>query len=91
MKNTLKKITAAALAFVLLGAGSVFTRTVAPKSDNTLVASAASCNNCHGGSYHVTSKWDVYPIRIGFYNVQYIWVETVYCSLCGTTLETHVY
>lgn len=90
MKNTLKKITAAALAFVLLGAGSVFTRTVAPKSDNTLVASAASCNNCHGGSYHVTSKLDVYPIWTGDY-VYYICVETVYCGLCGKTLETHVY
>lgn len=91
MKHKLKRLSATALAFVLLGAGSVVTKNVAPKSDNTLTAYAASCTHCHGGSYHVASKYDVYRIPIGYNHVYYMCIETVYCSLCGTTLETHVY
>lgn len=41
MKNIVKKITAAAMAFTLLGAGSAAIKSVSPKADNTLVASAA--------------------------------------------------
>lgn len=42
MKNMIKKIAAAAMAFTLLGTGTAVTKTIAPKADNTLVASAAS-------------------------------------------------
>ena len=41
LSKTLKKVTAAAMAFVLLGTGTAITKTVSPKSDNTLSASAA--------------------------------------------------
>jgi outer membrane protein assembly factor BamB len=44
MKSVLKKIAATAMAFTLLGTGTAITQTVSPKSDNTLVASAA-CNH----------------------------------------------
>ena len=42
MKNTIKKITAFAMAFTLLGAGSAITKSVAPKFDNSITASAAN-------------------------------------------------
>lgn len=40
MKNVIKKISAAAMAFTLLGAGTVITNTIAPQASNTLTASA---------------------------------------------------
>jgi len=42
MKNVIKKITAAAMAFTLLGAGSAVIKSAAPKTDNTIVANAAN-------------------------------------------------
>ena len=42
MKNTFKKLTALAMAFTILGAGSAISKAVAPKSVNTLTASAIS-------------------------------------------------
>ena len=45
MKNAVKKITAAAMAFTLLGAGTTFTKTISPKSNNTLVASAVNSDD----------------------------------------------
>ena len=42
MKNPLKKLTAAVMAFTLLGAGTSFTKALSPQSDNTLTASATS-------------------------------------------------
>jgi len=40
MKNTVKKIAGFAMAFTLLGTGTVITKTISPESDNTIVASA---------------------------------------------------
>lgn len=40
MKNTVKKIAGFAMAFTLLGTGTVVTKTISPESDNTIVASA---------------------------------------------------
>ena len=42
MKNIIKKISVIAMAFTLLGAGSTVAKTVSPKTDNTISASAAS-------------------------------------------------
>ena len=42
MKNTFKKLTALAMSFALLGAGSAISKAIAPKSVNTLTASAIS-------------------------------------------------
>ena len=50
MKNVLKKIAAAAMAFTLIGAGSAITNTVAPEASNTITASAA--NHAHGQFYY---------------------------------------
>ena len=40
MKNVIKKIASIAMAFTLLGTGTAVTKTISPKFDNTLVASA---------------------------------------------------
>ena len=42
MKNIIKKVTAFAMAFTLLGAGTTAVKTISPKSDTTITASAAS-------------------------------------------------
>lgn len=47
MKNTLKKIASIAMAFTLLGTGTVVTKTISPKSDNILTASAARNSNAY--------------------------------------------
>ncbi len=44
MKNTIRKIAAAAMAFTILGTGTAVTKTIAPKADNTIVACAKKEN-----------------------------------------------
>lgn len=41
MKKTIKRISAAVMALTLLGTGTAISKTIAPKTDNTLTASAA--------------------------------------------------
>ncbi|MBQ6040458.1 MAG: hypothetical protein K5705_01945 [Oscillospiraceae bacterium] len=53
MKQVIKKITAIALAFTLIGAETAITKTIAPQADNSITAHAATCNNCHSGSLYV--------------------------------------
>lgn len=50
MKNLLKKIAAATMAFTLIGAGNVITHTTAPQASNTL--SAKAHYYCGSTSYH---------------------------------------
>ena len=52
MKNIIKKIAAVTMAFTLLGAGSVITTKISPKSDNKITAEAATCQH-HGYRYGV--------------------------------------
>ena len=40
MKKAIKKIAAVAMAFTLLGTGTAVTKTISPKSDNTITAHA---------------------------------------------------
>ena len=48
MKNVIKKIASIAMAFTLLGTGTAVTKTISPKSSNTLVASAGNSEKtCH--------------------------------------------
>lgn len=49
MKKTFKKLTALAMAFTLLCAGSTISKAIAPKSVKTLTASAASSNDAKNG------------------------------------------
>lgn len=55
MKNVIKKIASVAMALTLLGTGSAVTKTVTPQTDNTITASAASCN--HRTPYAVYGNW----------------------------------
>ena len=55
MKKLLKKVTAIAFALTLIGAETALTKRIAPQATDSLTAYAATCNNCHGGSYHVTT------------------------------------
>ena len=61
LNRTLKKLTAAAMAFTLLGAGTAITKSVAPKADNTLKASAA----VYGQRYTVVLKSGYLNVRSG--------------------------
>ena len=50
MKNVIKKVAAVAMAFTLLGTGSAVTKTINPKFDTAITASAAYCNHVVGSS-----------------------------------------
>lgn len=60
MKNIIKKITAAAMAFTLLGAGTAAIKTAAPQTNNTLVANAACTHNTPWESYWKTEYYVEY-------------------------------
>ena len=54
MKNVIKKIAATAMAFTILGTGTAVTKSIAPKMDNSIVASAA----CHAHGQFVKTAYD---------------------------------
>lgn len=82
MKNVLKKISAVAMAFTLLGAGTAVTKTVAPQSDNTMTAQAyippQYCD--HNCGTHSTL---LHSYKKGKYRV-YEYAEC--CDKCGTPM-----
>ena len=94
MKKLLKKVTAIALAFTLIGAESAITKKIAPQANDSLTAYAATCNNCHGGSYYVTAyekaedDWSI--VWIGLVPVP-VPVTCNYrieeCTLCHTVIS----
>ena len=49
MKNVIKRIASIAMAFTLLGTGTAVTKTISPKSNNTIIASAADTCHCKTG------------------------------------------
>ena len=73
MKNVIKKITAAAMAFTLLGAGSAAIKIAAPKTDNTLVASAA----CQYHRADNVRRGEAVKCNYGCTHYRY------YCKCCG--------
>ena len=95
MKNIIKKITAAAMAFTLLGAGSAAIKSAAPKTDNTLVASAASCNHVAGGYNNQWGDWQfssfnytLFPAGGYYYasSANMVRYEYACCYKCGQQL-----
>ena len=96
MKNIIKKITAAAMAFTLLGAGTAAIKTVAPQTDNTLVADAGvpvvQCSHVGKGTYYTYSNWWYNPVSTTVWNDHLGWVtisidrwmryKYVHCSGC---------
>ena len=65
MKNVLKKITAVAMAFTLIGGGTTIAKTVSPQfaESTTMTASAIS-----RGAYRVKQSF-AYPISFSCYNM----------------------
>ena len=65
MKNIIKKITAFAMAFTILGSGTTVSRYVSPKSDNSIVANAATnvtvvFSDIYKGQWYVPAVQFVY-------------------------------
>lgn len=96
MKNVIKKIAAVAMAFTMLGTGTAITETIAPKTNNSIVASAASYapSTCkHSGSTRksYSNKWYVGTVEEGVisFDVYKRYVYT-HCSKCGYVLYTQV-
>ena len=93
MKSIIKKITAITMAFTLLGSGTAIAKNVSPKSDNTLTASAATCQH-HG--YHYTTRSNWRPVLSKSYQIgPKLWhtyqERTVYirCGSCSKITSTY--
>ena len=73
MKNVIKKITAAAMAFTLLGAGGSIAKSAKPAASNTLTASAAHTCYCK------------YDRNASYVRNGYVYCCSVYrCTSCGS-------
>ena len=74
MKNVLKKIAAAAMAFTLIGTGSAISTSKTTKTDNSLTANAAS--SCKHNCRHYSQYFPV-----GDYIFEY-----AYCCNCNARI-----
>ncbi|WP_019680134.1 hypothetical protein [Ruminococcus flavefaciens] len=93
MKNVIKRISAIAMAFTLLGAGTTIAKNTV-KSDYTLTASAAYCPN-HNGTTTSWGEWELewqdrtYVPASGLYypsTAHLIKYEYYNCAVCGRRL-----
>ena len=89
MKNTFKKLTALAMSFALLGAGTTISKAIAPKSDNTLTASAEYVNPatcCHS----TATRYNYALVPTGEVKVYYDDVEIYgYVTINGRNYPYH--
>ncbi len=104
MKNLLKKISAVAMAFTLLGTGSTLAKT-STKPVKTLTAHAAYNHNCCSYKYQIGStswiKVDSgtdykYSVFVGGYVPNYTYdvyvgSATYKCAVCGNTFSETQY
>lgn len=84
MKKAVKKIAAVAMAFTLLGTGTTVINTFSPKSDNTLVASAACNHSTARKDEWVEESVDIinfFGIKIRVHQMVRGYVD--YCPKCG--------
>ncbi|MBP5579081.1 MAG: hypothetical protein J6X56_06335 [Ruminococcus sp.] len=86
MKNVLKKVSAIALAFTLLGSGTAIAKNVNPKSVNTLTASAA-CQYHHGtvvNGYYI-NNYRLNESNYNYYKKNGKWYKEteMLCKCCG--------
>lgn len=90
MKNTIKKIVSVAMAFTLLGTGTVIVKTIAPQSNNTITADAACNHNMPRPKYGPWKKVE------NLYGGRYKEKREIKwcCNSCGkvlyTTYETRI-
>lgn len=66
MKNVIKKVSAIAMAFTLLGTGTVVSETVAHKSNNTLIAQAGATT-----TYRYSQYWSDFFGQPAYYEYYY--------------------
>ena len=100
MKNVFRKLTATAMAFTLLGAGTTFANTVSPKTD-ALTASAATVEpnspHNHGQFVYHTKEVSEYSVPVKgqywfttvtygrrYYQNEY---DVVRCQACGGVVK----
>lgn len=85
MKNVIKKIASIAMAFTLLGTGTNVTRTISPKSNNTLVASAS----CRGNNHRRTYRTNIFKKgkAVGDYGVTYYRYGASLCCACNEIIS----
>ena len=90
MKNIIKKISATAMAFTLLGTGTTVAKTINPKFDNSITASA-SADNCQHYITRTDSGWQSdYVERHWFHTERHEKrVTTEYCYKCHRTIKTY--
>jgi len=79
------------MAFTLLGTGTAVAKTINPKSDNNIVASAAYCNHVVGSSSARYGEWqfDHYKWNAGglyFFDIYRYRTVKYYCTKCGDYL-----
>lgn len=89
MKNVIKKIASIAMAFVLFGTGIAVTKTISPKSDNTIVADAANTCKHKCRTYVTEYRFLSYQGKLATeytYKVQL--VKTTKCSNCNYPFKT---
>jgi len=99
MNTIIKKISAIAMAFTLIGTGTAITKTISPKSNNTLVSYAATVGrntpHIHGQFvYHryktKNFKYNDFFDSMGEYHSYYTWdeVDTSYCRACDGVVSS---
>jgi len=62
MKNILKKVSAIAMAFTLLGTGTAITKNVSPETTTPSITASAACSH-HGYCYRSTGNWETYKVE----------------------------
>lgn len=85
MKNVIKKIAAAAMAFTLIGGGTAIAKTVAPETaaPTTITASAAHSCSAHVRYSDTLQFTGLYRYSGGRWQKQYVVIESAYCLTCG--------
>ena len=59
MKNLIKRISAAAMTLTLLGTGTAISKSIAPETNTTITASAATPNKALGATIYLTRLYSV--------------------------------
>lgn len=89
MKNLLKKISAVAMAFTLLGTGTAISKN-SPKPTNTLTAHAEFAHNCSSYKYEDNTKTliNISLQPLAYEKIYYYYNHNVTkCAVCGKTLS----
>ncbi|WP_295086900.1 hypothetical protein [Ruminococcus sp.] len=84
MKNVIKKISAFAMAFTLLGTGSAISKSITPMSENTLITHASGGQeSCMHDSVRIDTGWVTLE-----YGYKYRTIRD-YCPHCNFIFYTH--